>query len=236
VSTWASGTDGSRYEPLVGNDGENESGCANCGENYRANARFCDACGYSLKGMSKAAALFDTSDWAFNPGRYGLFGWLETVLGVIALAMGFGSLFAYQNPGVPMSTYRVAEAVMVGLMLGIFILQAVQRFFYKELFAFAYGILTMGGSLCAMIVVVSHSTRPGTFFVVYFFAYALAMAIKMFWLCCADFSAVSPFKIDDHVFLDSKLKIWVLTALTLVLSVIGFIVQLLILTVTFEEQ
>ena len=202
----------------------------------RPNAHFCDACGYSLKGLSKAAALFDSSEWAFNPGRYGLFGWLETVLGVIALAMGFGSLYAYQSPGIALSSYRVAEAVMVGLMLGIFIVQAAQRFFYKELFAFAYGALTMSASVCAMIVVVSHTNQPGTFFVVYFFAYALAMAIKMFWLCCADFGAASPFKIHEHTLLDSKLKIWIPTALTLLCSIIGFVVQLLILTVTFEEQ
>ena len=220
----------------MGNDDENDSGCPNCGTVNRPKAKFCDACAFSLRGQNKAAALFDTSDWEFNPGRYGLFGWLETILGVISLAMGFASLNAYQNPGVPMTSHRTAQAVMIGLMLVVFVLLTVQRFFYKELFAFIYAALSMGGAICAMIVVMLHSRRPGTFFVVYFFAYALAMAVKMFWLCCDDLGPTSSFKLETHLILDSKLKILLVTIALCLFTSIGFIVQLLILTTTFEEQ
>ena len=164
-----------------------------------------------------------------------MFGWLETILGVIALAMGFASLHAYSNPGERLSSLRVAEAVVAGLMLAILVAQAAHRFFYKELFAFIYGIVAMGGAICALIVLLQHSLQPGTFFVVYFFAWAMAMAVKMFWLCCADFGPTARFQLDQHVLLDSKLKIWVVTIIFCLLSIIGFGIQITILTKTFEE-
>ena len=235
ATSWG-GTAESRYEPLVGNDSEQDSGCPNCGTAHRPNARFCDGCGFSLKGQSKAAALFSTADWAFNPGRYGLFGWLETVLGVIGLAMGFGSLFAYESPGLALTPLRVAEAVMVCLGLIVFVLLVAQRFFYKELFAFVYAVLAMGGAISATIVVFQHSARPGSFFVVYFFAWFAAMVVKLLWLGCADFGPTAHFRLEEHLLLDSKLKVALLASFVALVNLIGFIIQLLILTTTFEEQ
>ncbi len=234
ATSWG-GTAESRYEPLVGNDSEHDSGCPSCGTAHRPNARFCDACGLSLKGQTKAAALFSTADWAFNPGRYGLFGWLETVLGVIGLSMGFGSLYAFQSPGIAMSPLRTAEAVMVCLTLLVFVLLVAQRFFYKELFAFVYAVLAMGGAIGATIVVFQHDSRPGSFFVVYFFAWFAAMVIKLLWLCCADFGPTAHFRLEEHLLLDSKLKVAVVACFLALVCLIGFIVQLLILTTTFEE-
>jgi hypothetical protein len=158
------------------------------------------------------------------------------VLGVIGIIAGFATLHAFQSPGERMTSHRTAEAVMVGLGLAVFVFLSAQRFFYKELFSFIYNLLAMGGAICAMIVVVSHNRQPGTFFVVYFFAWSLAMCVKFFWYCCADFGPTSSFKMETHVLLDSKLKILLLTCFILLINVIGFIVQLLILTTTFEEQ
>lgn len=211
------------------------SGCAACGAPHRPSARFCDACGKDLRAGAPRAALFDTNDWVFNPGRYGLFGWVETVLGVIALAMGFGSLFSFQDPGVMLTPLRIAEAVMVGFGLLILLLLLIQRFFYKELFAFIYGALALGGALCAMIVVISHDRSPGSFFIVYFFAWMAANIVKLFWLCCADFGPTAPFKLEEHPLLDSKIKLFIVTGFMVLINMIGFIVQLYILTSTFEE-
>ncbi len=235
ATSWG-GTAESRYEPLVGNDSEGDSGCPNCGTAYRPNARYCDSCGHSLKGQTKAAALFSTSDWAFDPSRYGLFGWIETILGVIGLAMGFGSLYAFQSPGMDLTPLRIAEAVMIGLSLAVFVLLLAQRFFYKELFAFVYAALAMGGGVCALIVVLLHSARPGSFFIVYFFAWFSAMVVKLFWLCCADFGPMARFRLEQHVLLDSRMKIALVTCFMAFVNLIGFIIQLYILTSTFDEQ
>jgi hypothetical protein len=157
--------------------------------------------------VRQSSGSVSSNDWAFNPGRY-----------------------------VPLTSLRIAEAVMVGLGLLIFLLLCVQRFFYKELFAFIYAILVFGGAICAMMVVVSHNTQPGSFFVVYFFAWAMASIVKMFWLCCADFGPSSLFKLEQHPLLDSKIKLFILAGFMVMINTIGFSIQLYILTSTFEER
>lgn len=177
-----------------------------------------------------------TSDWTFNPMRYGLFGWIETFLGVVGLAMGYASLAVYSNPGFPLSTLRIVEAVCVGIGLAILAALTVQRWFYRELFALIYGIIAIGGAICAMIVVLNHSQRPGTFFVVYFFCWAVAMGVKMFWVCCAEMGPTASFRLEEHPVLDSKIRILIPTILFCLVNIIGFAVQLSILTTTFEES
>ena len=236
LSSAPSSASSSRYAPLVGSDDTaSESGCPSCGAAPRPRAAFCDACGLALRGKSKAAALFSSAEWAFQPGRYTLFGWIETALGVVGMAMGFFALIEFQNPGVRLSSLRVAEAVMVGLGLAAFVFLVAQRFFYRELFAFVYALLAMGGAICALMVVISHTTKPGSFLIVYFFAWMAAMFVKMFWICCADLGPTSHFKLDEHPLLDTKLKILVLTIFLAFINFVGFVVQLVILTTTYEE-
>ncbi len=160
---------------------------------------------------------------------------METVVGVIGLAVGFGSLFAFQNPGEALTELRIAEAVMVALGLVVFLVLLVQRFFYKEMFAFVYAALALGGAICAMIVVLSHNRQPGSFFMVYFFAWMVAHIVKLFWLCCADFGPTSQFQLEQHPLLDTKMKLFIVSGFMVLINMIGFIVQLYILTSTYEE-
>jgi hypothetical protein len=157
------------------------------------------------------------------------------VLAIIGAGFGFGSLYAFQSPGVGLTSLRIAEAVMVGLGLAVFVPLLVQRFFYKELFAFIFAIWAMGGGICAMIVVVSHNTQPGSFFMVYFFAWFAAMVVKLFWLCCAEFGPTASFKLEEHPLLDTKLKLFVITGFLALINLLGFVIQLYILTSTYEE-
>lgn len=124
---------------------------------------------------------------------------------------------------------------MIGINLGVFLLVFVQRFFYKELFAFLYAGLVLGGSICAMMVVVAHSPSPGSFLIVYLFAFTAAMSVKLFWLCCADFGPTSPMRLEEQPLLDSKIRLFILTGLVLLVNLIGFAIQLYILTSTYEE-
>ncbi len=206
---------------------------------------YCDACGFGLAGKGHghrashggglSALVSSNSEWSFDPNRYGLFGWLETILGCIGWIVGFASLAAFQNPGMQLTSLRIAELVMVVIFLMVLIVQAVQRWFYREIFALIYSILAIGGQCCALLVVINHTTSPGTFFVVIFFAWSVAMGVKCFWIGCADLSSTGRFKLIEHPLLDSKLKLWIVTGIALLPNVIGFVVQLVILTRTFEE-
>jgi len=238
-----------RAKPLVGSTaGEchvNESGCPNCGsKKARSGAVYCDSCGFGIAGRnySQPAAVGSSflggsgTEWRFDPNRYGLFGWIETVLGVIGLAVGYATLAVFANPGIPLTSYRIAEIVFVILFLLVLIFQAVQRFFYHEILAFVYGCLAVGGQVCATIVVFNHGPSPGTYYVVIFFAWMMAMSVKLFWLACVPMDETGRFRVHEHPILDSKLKLIIITIFCLVVNLAGFIVQLIILTETFEEQ
>lgn len=181
-----------------------------------------------------AAGRLANSEWTFDPMRYGLFGWLETALGCVAWIVGFASLAAFRNPGLPLTPLRIAEGVMVCVILLILAVQLVQRWFYREIFAFIYGILAIGGMSCAALTVFNHSPSPGSFFMVIFFAWAVAMGCKCFWLACGGVNN-GRFNLLEHPMLDTKLKLWIVTILHLVVALVGFLLQLLILTTTFEE-
>ncbi len=71
---------------------------------------------------------------------------------------------------------------------------------------------------------------------VYFFAWFSAMIVKLLWVWCADFGPVAQFRVEQHVLLDTRLKIALVTGFMALVNLIGFIIQLYILTSTFEEQ
>jgi hypothetical protein len=196
---------------------------------------FCDACGFGLSGKGQGSTSLP-SEWTFEPGRYGLFGWLESFLGAVAIIMGYVTLAAFENPGRPLTPLRTAEMVMIIITLLILLFQVVQRWFYREIFAFIYGILAVGGSCCALLVIFNHGASPGSFYIVVFFCWTVAMGCKCFWLACVDLSSTGRFELLEHPLLDSKMKLWVLTGVMLAVNLGGFIVQLIILTTTFEEQ
>lgn len=181
--------------------------------------------------MSRASL----ADWTVDPMRYGMFGWLESILGGLGIVMGFVLLVSFQNPGLGITSLRTAEIVVTILYLLILLFQAVQRWFYKELFAFLYGIIAVVSQVMAVLVAFLHNSTPGSYFLVFFFAWTLAMGVKCFWLCCIDMEGHSRFRLAEHPWLDSKVKIWIPTVVAVLLNFIGFVVQLLILTTTFEE-
>lgn len=212
-----------------------ESGCPSCGTPFRVRAKFCDTCGLALAGQSSKSSIFDTSAWTLNPGRYGLFGWFETALGLIATILGIASLYAFQNPGVPLTALRIAEAVFIGFDLAIFTVVAVQRYFYKELFAFVFAIAAVAGAICAMIVVVSHSLTPGSFLIVFLFGWLMASGVKLLWLCLGDFGPAAAFRVEEHPLFNTRAKLFLLAGVTCLVNFVGFVLQLYILTSTFEE-
>ena len=204
------------------------------GSHFSVKAIFCDGCGYSLHG-SKSTGLINTSEWSFDPMRYGILGWIETLLGVFGIAMGFALLSEYENPGVSLSSLRIGQAVMTGFTMGVYAFLMVQRFFYKELFAFLYAVLCLGGAICALIVVVHHKTRPGSFFLVFHFAICMSMGVKMFALCCIDMGQMSKFNLEDHPWLDKKWKLWIIAVFMCLISLTAWGLQLTIILFGYEE-
>ena len=75
---------------------------------------------------------------------------------------------------------------------------AIQRWFYKEIFALFYAMLTVGGYVVTFVVMFQHRPNPGGFLTVFFFLCTMAGGIKMLFL----FFPPATFVMVDHPILD----------------------------------
>ena len=224
-------------EPEVSNNdaktGKGEA-CRNCGSGSNSKgSRYCNDCGVVMGSSGKAHAGGSGSlgEWTFDPQRYALFGWLETIAGVIMIAMGFANLAAYSNTPQINSTYRIIMGVCCGINLASHAMYIVQRAFYKEIFSFFFQIMCFGAHLCVIIVLFNHSPNPGGFFATFFFMSAMMYGIKFFFI----FMQPVGFDLSEHPIIDSDAKLVILNVINCAAALTGFVIQLVISTSSYEE-
>jgi hypothetical protein len=75
-------------------------------------------------------------DWRCQ--KYGPLGWMEAVVKLIAIGVGFGALSVFYNRSRQFSGTRIGEIVLLCVIGAAYIAMVVQRILDKELFALCF--------------------------------------------------------------------------------------------------
>jgi len=122
-------------------------------------------------------------DWRCQ--RYGPLGWMESLVKLIAMGVGIASLKEYNHASRILSSKRITQIVLMGLMGGVLIAGIVQRVLDKELFALGF-IIVQVLAHWIMVLVLIFSVDPGAFIFVYVFLMILGEFIKLCFLGLAE--------------------------------------------------
>eukprot|EP01121_Diplochlamys_sp_Union-15-3_P019135 TRINITY_DN712_c0_g2_i1.p1 TRINITY_DN712_c0_g2~~TRINITY_DN712_c0_g2_i1.p1 ORF type:complete len:178 (-),score=25.26 TRINITY_DN712_c0_g2_i1:11-544(-) len=120
--------------------------------------------------------------WRFTPHQsYGVLGWIETFIKIIAIATGFASLALYGAAPSEYLTARLVIIVAFGLLQLVYVAIIVCRILDGELFAIAFSIVQTLAHL-AIFVVSIKSEEPDEVIFVYAFLGILGEFVKILFL------------------------------------------------------
>jgi heme/copper-type cytochrome/quinol oxidase subunit 4 len=140
--------------------------------------------------MSQVSAFggritIDKPDFYFSPTEsYGILGWVETAIMIVAGIAGVISLFSNPNANglkQKLVDARLGEVIVIGILLAWYLVVPVLRFFEGELFAIIF----------SLYVIITHTfllfgsifaQNPGQWIFVYALLMILACLIKLMFL------------------------------------------------------
>eukprot|EP01119_Soliformovum_irregulare_P009199 TRINITY_DN22395_c0_g1_i1.p1 TRINITY_DN22395_c0_g1~~TRINITY_DN22395_c0_g1_i1.p1 ORF type:complete len:166 (-),score=34.21 TRINITY_DN22395_c0_g1_i1:63-560(-) len=124
-------------------------------------------------------------DWRCQ--KYGPLGWMETLVRAIAVGVGLASLSVYNSDTQVLSSYRLAQIVLMAILGGIYVALIVQRVLDKEIFALGFSVfMAVGHWVMTIVTILSLPAKLGPFLFTYALLQALAEYIKIMFLLLAE--------------------------------------------------
>lgn len=122
-------------------------------------------------------------DWRCQ--RYGPLGWMESIIKVVAVGVGIGSLAVFDATDRVLRATRITQIVFMALVGVIILGELVQRVMDKELFALALkGLQFLGHWIMVLVLILSKD--PGAFIFTFCFLMILAELIRICFLFLAE--------------------------------------------------
>eukprot|EP01118_Nematostelium_gracile_P012715 TRINITY_DN4688_c0_g1_i1.p1 TRINITY_DN4688_c0_g1~~TRINITY_DN4688_c0_g1_i1.p1 ORF type:complete len:189 (+),score=33.36 TRINITY_DN4688_c0_g1_i1:64-567(+) len=158
-------------------------------------------------------------DWRCQ--KYGPLGWMETLVKLIAIGVGFASLSIYNNKKRTFVKARIAQIVLLAIIGVMYVAMFVQRIFDKELFAIGFMVLQIFSHWIVVIVLIL-SKEPGHFIFTYVFLMIMGEYIKIMFLALAENPEVKFF--NKPILFVISIVLILLYLITLILQVVIWLV------------
>ena len=150
----------------------------------------------------------------------------------MGIIVGVGALAAYQNVSRVIPGLRVAQVILAFLSLALYVFIMFQRYKYREVFSFFFGIAVVLSHVPLIIVLFLNEGRPGSFIFAWFFTNFLGELTRVFTYLFPP----PKFNVEEHAILDAYWKLWLVSAMVLLVHVVGWIVQVVVWQSTYIEN